>query len=182
MATLYTRQAMGDAYFLLPIAGKDKPIKRERVHCSELFHQLRVALQDSQLTLTGEPDKCRHPDFPPINPDFILHIPGSHEQNTAVVEVGCRAGLAHLVKDLCNLKIVRYRGYTILVLLLFANQNVPWSRRVQAAKVLAVQLRLGDDSAPCAAESKAAEERSATGATKKNRRSPRCVRRWKEKR
>ncbi len=173
---------------MLPIAGKDKPIKRERVYCYKLFYQLRVALQDPQLTLTGEPDKRSLPYFPPINPDFILHIPGSHEQNTAVVEVECRVGLAHLVKDLCNLKIMRNRGHTILVLLLFANQNLPWPRLVQAAKVLAVQLRLSDNSAPCAAES----DRWAVPRTRlkseaqrvrqrKNRCSPRCVRRWKEK-
>ena len=86
-ALVQATQAIGAPYFLLPVAGRDRPIKRERVYCYELFHQLRLALHDSQLTLTGEPDKRGHPDFPPINPDFILHTPGCHERNTAVVEV-----------------------------------------------------------------------------------------------
>jgi hypothetical protein len=34
-------QAIEASYFLLPIAGRDRPIKRERVYCYELFHQLR---------------------------------------------------------------------------------------------------------------------------------------------
>lgn len=126
-------QAIGESYFLLPIAGNDRPIKRERVYCYELFHQLRIALQDSQLTLTGEPDKRGRPDFPPINPDFILHIPGNHEQNTAAVEVECRVDLRHLVKDLRNLKIMRGLGYSTLVLLLFSNRSVPWPKLTQAA-------------------------------------------------
>lgn len=127
-------QAIGAPYFLLPIAGRDRPIKRERVYCYELFHQLRLALRDSQLTLTGEPDKRGHPDFPPINPDFILHTPGGHEENTAAVEVECRVGLEHLIKDLRNLKAMRERGYGTLVLLLFANNDVPWPKLAQAAR------------------------------------------------
>lgn len=127
-------QAIEAPYFLLPIAGRDRPIKRERVYCYELFYQLRLALRDSQLTLTGEPDKRGHPDFPPINPDFILHTPGGHVENTAAVEVECRVGLEHLIKDLRNLKTMRDRGYGTLVLLLFANKNVPWPKLAQAAR------------------------------------------------
>jgi hypothetical protein len=126
-------RAIGAPYFLLPIAGRDRPIKRERVYCYELFHQLRIALQDSQLTLTGEPDKRGHPDFPPINPDFILHTPGSHKENNAVIEVECRVSLEHLIKDLRNLKTMKDRGYVTLVLLLFANNDVPWAKLRQAA-------------------------------------------------
>jgi hypothetical protein len=126
-------RAIGESYFLLRIAGRDRPIKRERVYCYELFHQLRLALHDSQLTLTGEPDKRGHPDFPPINPDFILHIPGGHESNNAAVEVECRVSLEHLIKDLRNLKTMQERGYRILVLLLFANDSVPWSKLAQAS-------------------------------------------------
>jgi hypothetical protein len=133
-------RAIGDSYFLLPIAGRDRPIKRERVYCYELFHQLRVALDHSQLTLTGEPDKRGHPDFPGINPDFILHTPGHHRDNSAVVEVECRLGLRHLIKDLRNLKTMRDRGYQTLVLLLFANSRVPWPTLQQASAEAGIGL------------------------------------------
>src|SRR5690606_2241703 len=133
-------QAIGAPYFLLPIAGRDHPIKRERVYCYELFHQLRLALRDSQLTLTGEPDKRGHPDFPPINPDFILHTPGDHERNTAAVEVECRVDLEHLIKDLRNLKTMRDRGYNTIVLLIFANASVPWPKLALAANEAGISI------------------------------------------
>ena len=133
-------RAIGDSYFLLPIAHRDRPIKRERVYCYELFHQLRLALQDSHLTLTGEPDKRGHPDFPPINPDLILHLPGGHEENATAVEVECRVDLEHLIKDLRNLNIMRDRGYVTLVLLLFANDTVPWPKLVLAARETGIDL------------------------------------------
>ena len=127
-------------YFLLPIAGRDRPIRRERVYCYELYHQLRLELRGSQLTLTGEPDKRGHPDFPGINPDFILHTPGHHADNTAAVEVECRLGKAHLVKDLRNLKVMRARGYRTAVLLLFSVNQVPWLRLIRAADEAEIAL------------------------------------------
>jgi hypothetical protein len=42
------------------------------------------------LTLNGEIDKRGHIDFAPKdqkNPDFVFHIPGTHEGNTLVIEV-----------------------------------------------------------------------------------------------
>lgn len=133
-------RAIEASYFLLPIAGRDRPIKRERVYCYELFHRLRLALAASQLTLTGEPDKSGHPHLPPINPDLILHIPGYHDENSAVVEVECRVGLEHLIKDFRNLKTMQGRGYQTLVLLIFANQRVPWPKLMQASKEVGIDI------------------------------------------
>lgn len=133
-------RAISANYFLLPIAGRDRPIKRERVYCYELFHQLRLALQQSQLTLTGEPDKRGHRDFPPINPDFILHVPGLHAWNSAVLEVECRVSQKHLVKDLKNLSMMRARGYRTLVLLLFATPCVPWLKLALASEEAGIDL------------------------------------------
>lgn len=116
---------------------------RERVYCYELYHQLRSELRDTQLTLTGEPDKRGHPAFEydkKLNPDFILHTPGEHEHNTAVVEVECRLHLPHLTKDLKNLKLMRTKGYTELVLLLFGAQQVPWERLKRAAEKAEIDL------------------------------------------
>ena len=134
-------QAIGEPYFLLPIAGRDLPIKRERVYCYELYHQLRAALRGVPLILTGEPDKRGHPDFPPINPDFILHTPGHHRDNSAVIEVECRLGLEHLIKDLRNLKTMQGRGYQTLILLLFANVHVPWPKLLQASVEANIDLQ-----------------------------------------
>ena len=99
-------------------------------------------MSDSPLTLTGEPDKRGHPGFTckQPNPDFILHTPGSHENNTAVIEVECRLGKAHLTKDLKTLKLMKEKGYHILVLLLFAASEVPWQRLAQAAEEAGISL------------------------------------------
>lgn len=134
-------EAIGPSYFLLRIAHRDVPIKRERVYCYELFHQLRIALQGSQLTLTAEPDKGGHPDFPRMNPDLILHTPGMHRDNTAVVEVECNVGSKHLAKDLRNLKRMRDRGYRSLILLIFANQRVPWAKLLRASREVGIGVQ-----------------------------------------
>lgn len=126
-------RAIGPDYFVLPIARATKPKRRERVYCYELYHQLRLAINGSALTLTGEPDKRGHPDFPGINPDFILHIPGNHDENDTVIEVECDLTVRHLIKDLSNLRVMRDRGYKRLVLLLFANQSVPWEKLRRAS-------------------------------------------------
>lgn len=134
---------IGTNYFLLPIAGKDRPIKRERVYCYELYHQLRIALNGADLTLTGEPDKRGNPDFlsgKQPNPDFILHTPGHHHDNTAVIEVECRLGQNHLTKDLKTLKLMKGKGYRVLVLLLFAARKVPWQRLELAASKAEIDL------------------------------------------
>ena len=130
-------------YFLLCVAGLEHPIKRERVYCYELYHQLRLILGDNELVLTGEPDKRSNPAFEnerQPNPDLILHMPGSHRSNSSVVEVECRPSLLHLRKDLRTLKQMRNKGYQELVLLLFAVNAVPWPDLAQAAKDTGVNL------------------------------------------
>jgi hypothetical protein len=143
-ALIEASRQIGDKYFLLTVAYKDRPIKRERVYCYELYHQLRVALHGIPLTLTGEPDKRGHTDFTnkQPNPDFILHTPGHHADNMAVIEVECRLNRAHLTKDLKTLKLMKGKGYRVLVLLLFAAPTVPW-RHLESAAAEA-EMELGD--------------------------------------
>lgn len=129
-------------YFNLPVA-QAAPIKRERVYCYELYHQLRLALGEGPLTLTAEPDKRGNPDFghrSAPNPDLILHLPGVHQYNTAVIEVECRPGRSHLEKDLKTLKLMQSKGYSNLILLLFGINQVPWRRLSDAAVVADLPL------------------------------------------
>jgi hypothetical protein len=131
-------------YFDLPVARRG-PIKRERVYCYELYHQLRLALGSRRLTLSAEPDKRGNPDFGQRNapnPDLILHLPGSHRHNAAVIEVECRPDLSHLKKDLKTLKLMQSKGYRKLILLLFGVGQVPWQKLSSAA--LAADLPLED--------------------------------------
>ncbi|MHB8790176.1 MAG: hypothetical protein ACYDBT_09875 [Desulfobulbaceae bacterium] len=113
------------------------------MYCYELYHQLRIALNDTRLTLTAEPDKRGHPDFfsgKRPNPDFIFHTPGCNEDNYAVVEVECRLELKHLTKDLKTLKLMKSKGYQLLVLLLFAVCEVPWQSLKLAASEAEINL------------------------------------------
>lgn len=78
-------------YFNLTTTYELSGIVRERVFCYELYHQMRLLMKDdSPISLNGEIDKRGHPDFEEKdrkNPDFVFHIPGTHEGNTLVVEV-----------------------------------------------------------------------------------------------
>lgn len=66
-------------------------IVRERVFCYKFYHQMRLLLNGRHdISLNGEIDKKGHRDFQrehQKNPDFVFHTPGTHENNTIVVEV-----------------------------------------------------------------------------------------------
>lgn len=84
---------VGDEYFGVHVAYQPEYIRRERVFCYELYHQMRC-LQKSrgldEFKLHGEIDKrgyslLREDDRK--NPDFIFHVPGSMRDNFVVAEV-----------------------------------------------------------------------------------------------
>lgn len=78
-------------YYRLVTTYDENGIVRERLFCYELYHQIRLRMQpDEILTLHGEIDKRGHQDFrrpDQKNPDFVFHVPGTHNLNTLVIEV-----------------------------------------------------------------------------------------------
>lgn len=82
---------VGSDYYKLQTTYEPSGIVRERVFCYELYHQIRSQMKDHhKLFLHGEIDKSGHKDFEHQdwrNPDFVFHIPGTHEYNTIVIEV-----------------------------------------------------------------------------------------------
>lgn len=74
-------------YYLLKTVYSEQGVQQERIFCYELYHQLRLKFNDVKLKLHGEPVKRGHPDFDPIIPDFIVHQPGTHENNFVIIEV-----------------------------------------------------------------------------------------------
>ena len=86
-------QCIGEDYYKLKVTYNESGIVRERVFCYELYHQIRKIQDDNvqgAFVLNGELDKRGHREFDPedrANPDFVLHIPGDMEGNTAVIEV-----------------------------------------------------------------------------------------------
>lgn len=85
-------------YFRLPRHGAD-PVFRERIYCYELYHQLRCCLGRWGYVLHGELDKGGHQEvtsalskeleieYSRCAPDFLVHKPGTHHSNLAVIEV-----------------------------------------------------------------------------------------------
>ena len=99
----FAASQVADKYLKLTTTYEPSGIVRERVFCYELYHQLRLLVDNTQkLTLNGEIDKRGHPDFKEEdrkNPDFVFHIPGQHEGNTIVCEVKGNLDVNGIVKD-----------------------------------------------------------------------------------
>jgi len=87
----WATKSMDQYYFKIAMAKSRGHFFRERVYCYELYHLLKLGLQCFPYTLQGEMDKIGHPIFRreigAVKPDFILHEPGTMENNLAVMEV-----------------------------------------------------------------------------------------------
>ena len=109
-------------YFLLETTYGE--IKRERIFCYELYHQMRCCWYDnSPIKLHGEIDKRGHGGFNQEhqkNPDFVFHIPGEFDNNRVIVEVKGNISINGIRKDIETLTtfIERYR-YRMGVYLIF---------------------------------------------------------------
>ncbi len=122
--------AIGREYFLLPIHGAD-PVRRERVYCYELYHQMRLRWpgpESQPYRLNGEVDKGRHPYFRNLRgkpkPDFLVHVPGVGD-NHAVIEVkSARATVREIRKDLASLCRFGNFGYRRAIYLVYGAEAV----------------------------------------------------------
>jgi hypothetical protein len=121
--------AVGAKYFDFQVAGSDEPVKRERVYCSELYHQMRMKWEHLEYDLNIEPDKKNHPIIEeycgPIDPDLVIHRGGNMgpEDNLAVIEVKTSRGdlTAGIEKDLESMNCMTSipNGYFGGVLIVF---------------------------------------------------------------
>jgi hypothetical protein len=76
----------------IPTTYESKGIQRERIFCSELSFQYRKLFEDKfPYKLHSEINKSGHKDFGEliknIDPDFIFHTPGTHNDNFVIIEV-----------------------------------------------------------------------------------------------
>ena len=87
----WATKSMHQYYFRIAMANLRGHRFRERIYCYELYHQLRLSLQCFPYTLQGEMDKngnsIIHREIGALKPDFILHEPGTMENNLVVIEV-----------------------------------------------------------------------------------------------
>lgn len=85
-------------YFNYRVAGNEDPIERESVYCGELYHQIRIRINEFPFSVNIEPDKKRHPYIEEIcgaiEPDLVIHKPGrmNYEDNLAVIEIKKSSG------------------------------------------------------------------------------------------
>jgi hypothetical protein len=64
--------------------------EKERVYCYELYHQLKLKLNKyfgKGMYLFGETDKTEYLELERKIPDFIIHEPGSNDNNFLAMEV-----------------------------------------------------------------------------------------------
>ena len=116
-------------YFQLPIFG-GPPVFRERVHCYELYHQMRCLWPaDSAYRLGGEVDKQGHFALEQLGargekPDLLVHLPGDMNRNYAIIEVKHTLALQRGVrKDLKTLTLFRnHLRYQRAIYLVFGNE------------------------------------------------------------
>ncbi len=138
-----------DDYFWLPVADTEEVIYRERVYCYELYHQLRMLLDEDEdlrsYSLGGEVDKRGHPIIRHYVPDFVLHKPGAMD-NLVVMEVKpIHASVAELRKDIKKLKyfVKPEVGYLYGIQLVYGSNDTAIDRfREEIAETNDDHLRL----------------------------------------
>jgi len=79
-------------YYRIPVVYNEEGIQRERIFCNELSIQFRAVFGDDYpYKIHSEINKGGHPSFQGelkgIDPDFIVHTPGTHDDNNVVIEV-----------------------------------------------------------------------------------------------
>lgn len=126
------------SYLKLDVAYSNRPIKRERAFCYELYHQMRL-LQDTPsdgfdgFTIHGEIDKRGHRLFAPgdqKNPDFVFHVPGTMSNNLLAMEVKTRINIKGVTKDFVTLRTLLNGKYQYKYgVFLLINNDIPrlWS-------------------------------------------------------
>jgi hypothetical protein len=122
--------AVGGHYFHFAIAEAEDSIYRERVYCYELYHQMRERLPDEfGYVLCGEVDKSGHPilreALGAVKPDYIVHVPGSMDNNLVVIEVKPpRATPAQVDADIAKLIGFRRAGqYFAAIYLIYGGER-----------------------------------------------------------
>ncbi|MCB9093208.1 MAG: hypothetical protein H6620_11675 [Halobacteriovoraceae bacterium] len=129
-----------ESSFNFRVAGVEKPIKRERVYCGELLHQIRNRIYVINYEINPEPNKVNHPfieeECGAVDPDFIVHIPGemSPMSNLAVIEVKQSSGNLNsgLKKDIQTINCMMdiENGYYGGVIIIFGELTSEKQKRV----------------------------------------------------
>lgn len=126
-------EAIEEKYINFSVAGREETIERERIYCSELYHQLRNRFDMIDYEVNNEPNKIKHPIIEElcgaVDPDLIIHRPGlmGEEDNLAVIEVKRSTGdlTKGILKDIntINCMTTIENGYYGGIILVYGNLN-----------------------------------------------------------
>ena len=117
-------------YMQLPVFGKESPLYRERVYCYELYHQMRIVMDEMAViphSLTGEVDKVGCPIFRDTfldraKPDILIHGAGTMDNLCAIEVKPVNGKYNGFRKDLMTLTAMRrleHVAYKVAVLLVY---------------------------------------------------------------
>ena len=103
--------------------------KRERTYCYELYHQLRsLGIQEHDFTIHAEIDKRGHKGYDGINPDFVIHTPGS-DGGLMVIEVKinpAEKGMSDDIRKLNDMVGTHNYQYGVFVLV---GKSIDWIQK-----------------------------------------------------
>ncbi len=128
--------AVAHRYFFLPVDGTE-PVYRERVYCYELYHQMRTRWpKNCPYSLNGEVDKRNHPYLGEgaRKPDFLVHVPGTGDNDAAIEVKGPGATAVGIRKDIGTLLTFRQWYGRVIYLVYGVDPHAALERVTASAK------------------------------------------------
>lgn len=127
-------------YFLITNAFS-RVVYRERVYCYELYHQMRLQLQDKfDVLINGELDKVgyntlRENGVKYYKPDFLIHRPGDGHLNESIIEVkNSFAQSREIKKDLTKMAVfIELLNYKKGIYLIYGENSRATAKRIDKA-------------------------------------------------
>jgi len=119
------------SFFEIETANGVSPIRRERVFCYELYHQMRCIqtikrLNLNDFSINAEIDKSGHAIIKQkFNPDFIIHEQ-RNMTNHIVIEVKTNANRAGILKDFETIKCMINCYNYIYGIFIMTSKDLNW--------------------------------------------------------
>ncbi len=125
-----TSKISDDYFTTLSVGNKKRWL--ERPYAYEFYHQMRKCWpKDCCLIISGEVSKAEHQDFDNLDtgkpmPDFLIHRPGTMDDNCAIIEVKSQeANKNRIYRDINKLLTFKYKIRYRRMIYLFFGKNLP---------------------------------------------------------
>ena len=123
-----TSKISDDYFTTLSVGSKKRWL--ERPYAYEFYHQMRKCWpEDCCLIISGEVSKAGHSNFKNLDtgkpiPDFLIHRPGTMDDNWAIIEVKSqKANKNRIYRDVKKLLTFKYKiGYRQMIYLFFGKK------------------------------------------------------------